>query len=117
MGAESKSFEQVYSENFSYIYNYIYMRVLHKETAEDLCSQTFLNAYTHFDSYDPAKAGVRTWLCTIARNLTTNYMTSSSVRLSEAPSHGVPGVVYDRVNKGSKAYMALAAEFLARNES
>ena len=40
-----------------------------------------------------------------------------SVRLSEAPSHGVPGVVYDRVNKGSKAYMALAAEFLARNES
>ena len=84
MGAESKSFEQVYSENFSYIYNYIYMRVLHKETAEDLCSQTFLNAYTHYDSYDPAKAGVRTWLCTIARNLTTNYMTSSSVRLSEA---------------------------------
>ena len=40
-----------------------------------------------------------------------------SVRLSEAPSHGVPGVVYDRVNKGSKAYMALAAEFLARNEA
>ncbi|MDO4990176.1 MAG: ParA family protein [Eubacteriales bacterium] len=40
-----------------------------------------------------------------------------SVRLSEAPSHGVPGVVYDRVNKASKAYMALAAEFLARNES
>ena len=40
-----------------------------------------------------------------------------SVRLSEAPSHGVPGVVYDRTNKGSKAYMALAAEFLARNET
>ena len=39
-----------------------------------------------------------------------------SVRLSEAPSHGLPGVVYDRVNKGSKAYMALAAEFLKRNE-
>jgi chromosome partitioning protein len=39
-----------------------------------------------------------------------------SVRLSEAPSHGLPGVVYDRVNRGSKAYMALAVEFLARNE-
>ncbi len=37
-----------------------------------------------------------------------------SVRLSEAPSHGLPGVVYDRVNRGSKAYMALAVEFLAR---
>ena len=75
-------FEQVYSENFSYIYNYIYMRVVHKETAEDLCSQTFLNAFSHYDSYDETKAGVRTWLCTIARNLTTNYMTSSSVRLN-----------------------------------
>ena len=40
-----------------------------------------------------------------------------SVRLSEAPSHGIPGVVYDRVNRGSKAYMALAAEFIRRCES
>ena len=39
-----------------------------------------------------------------------------SVSLSEAPSHGLPGVVYDRVNKGSKGYLALAEEFLARNE-
>ena len=33
-----------------------------------------------------------------------------SIRLSEAPSHGQP-----RVNRGSKAYMALAVEFLARS--
>ena len=45
-----------------------------------------------------------------------NTVIPRSVRLSEAPSHGLPGVVYDRVNKGSKAYMALAAEFLAKNE-
>ena len=38
-----------------------------------------------------------------------------SVRLSEAPSHGVPGVVYDRVNRGSKAYMALAEEFIGKS--
>ena len=38
-----------------------------------------------------------------------------SVRISEAPSHGQPGVIYDRVNRGSKAYMALAVEFLARS--
>ena len=39
-----------------------------------------------------------------------------SVRLSEAPSHGIPGVVYDRVNRGSRAYMTLAEEFLRRNQ-
>ncbi len=39
-----------------------------------------------------------------------------SIRLSEAPSHGIPGVAYDRFNKGSKGYMALADEFLRRSE-
>ena len=37
-----------------------------------------------------------------------------SIRLSEAPSHGIPGVVYDRANRGSRAYMALAEEFISR---
>ncbi len=39
-----------------------------------------------------------------------------SIRLSEAPSHGLPGVVYDKSNKGSRAYLALAEEFAARCE-
>ena len=38
-----------------------------------------------------------------------------SIRLSEAPSHGIPGVSYDKYNKGSKAYMAPAEEFIARS--
>ena len=37
-----------------------------------------------------------------------------SVRLSEAPSHGKPGVAYDRIGKGSRAYVKLSEEFLAR---
>jgi chromosome partitioning protein len=39
---------------------------------------------------------------------------SRSVRLSEAPSHGVPGVFYDRKSRGAEEYQELAAEFLAR---
>ena len=39
-----------------------------------------------------------------------------SVRLSEAPSHGIPGVVYDKANKGSRAYLDLAREFVRRCE-
>ena len=37
-----------------------------------------------------------------------------SVRLSEAPSHGKPGVAYDKIGKGSRAYIKLAEEFLRR---
>ncbi len=37
-----------------------------------------------------------------------------NVRLSEAPSHGLPALLYDSRCAGSEAYMALAREFLAR---
>ena len=37
-----------------------------------------------------------------------------NVRLSEAPSHAVPALIYDRTSSGSLAYQRLAAELLAR---
>lgn len=37
-----------------------------------------------------------------------------NVRLSEAPSHGLPALVYDHSCAGSRAYMALARELIAR---
>ncbi|WP_439532652.1 ParA family protein [Polymorphobacter sp.] len=37
-----------------------------------------------------------------------------NVRLSEAPSHGLPGLVYDSRCAGSEAYVELAREVLAR---
>ena len=38
-----------------------------------------------------------------------------NVRLSEAPSHGVPVSVYDPLSRGAEAYEALAKEFLSKN--
>ena len=35
-----------------------------------------------------------------------------NVRLSEAPSHGVPVLIYDKTCLGSKSYFAFAEEFL-----
>ena len=37
-----------------------------------------------------------------------------NVRLSEAPSHGLPALVYDHSCAGSKAYMGLARELIGR---
>ena len=37
-----------------------------------------------------------------------------NVRLSEAPSHAVPALIYDRSSSGSLAYQRLAGELLAR---
>jgi chromosome partitioning protein len=38
-----------------------------------------------------------------------------NVRLAEAPSHGLPVVQYDRLSRGSVAYMALAGELKRRH--
>ena len=37
-----------------------------------------------------------------------------NVRLAEAPSFGLPGVLYDKSSKGALAYQTLGVEFLKR---
>jgi chromosome partitioning protein len=39
-----------------------------------------------------------------------------NVRLAEAPSHGLPGTVYDPQSSGARAYLALAVEMLWRDK-
>lgn len=39
-----------------------------------------------------------------------------NIRLGEAPSHGVPVILYDARSRGAEAYIALAKEFLAREQ-
>ena len=41
-------------------------------------------------------------------------MIPRNVRLSEAPSHGVPALIYDHRCSGSEAYMGLARELIGR---
>jgi chromosome partitioning protein len=40
-----------------------------------------------------------------------------NVRLAEAPSHGLPALLYDRTSSGAMAYLALAGEMLRRDEA
>ncbi|MFN5875922.1 MAG: ParA family protein, partial [Ignavibacteria bacterium] len=40
---------------------------------------------------------------------------SRNVRLSEAPSHGKPALLYDASSMGAQNYLALATEILAKN--
>ena len=37
-----------------------------------------------------------------------------NIRLGEAPSHGIPAILYDVKSRGSEAYLALAKELLSR---
>ncbi|MCL2408574.1 MAG: AAA family ATPase [Oscillospiraceae bacterium] len=70
---------------------------------------TMFDARTNFSSQVAAEIkkflGDKTYKIAIPRN----------VRLSEAPSHGVPITVYDRHSRGSLAYIELAKEFRRQN--
>ena len=47
-------------------------------------------------------------------NLVFETVIPRNVRLSEAPSHGLPALIYDHRCVGSEAYMALARELIGR---
>ncbi len=40
-----------------------------------------------------------------------------NVRLAEAPSHGMPGLIYDPTSRGAQAYIAFAQEVIARSRA
>jgi len=61
-----------FEEYYPMIYNYIYYRVLHRETAEDLTSDVFYKALAFAASFDKRKASYKTWLFTIAHNIVVN---------------------------------------------
>lgn len=45
-----------------------------------------------------------------------HHIVPRNVKLSEAPSHGVPGIVYDPRSSGAMAYLGLAKEVLKREK-
>lgn len=70
---KEKEFENVYNQYFLKIYHYIRRHTLNDQDAEDLASDVFLSVYRHFDSFDPTKAKMSTWIFVIAKNRLKNY--------------------------------------------
>ena len=49
------------------------------------------------------------------KHLVYDAVIQRNVRLDEAPSHGIPVILYDAASTGSRCYMDCATEFLRRN--
>jgi RNA polymerase sigma-70 factor, ECF subfamily len=64
---DSEAFGRLYDRHVRTIYDFIYYKTRHKETAEDLTSQTFFKALKNISSVDPDRAIV-SWLYKIAHN-------------------------------------------------
>jgi RNA polymerase sigma-70 factor (ECF subfamily) len=62
------------------IVNFIYASVRSTEDANDLAQETFMRAYAHLRTFNPAIAKFSTWLYQIARNVARTHLGKESRR-------------------------------------
>ena len=66
-------FEEVYNSQYFNVFRYVRKRVSDQQDAEDLVSDVFLYCYSNYDTYDPEKSGLSTWLYLVVNSRLKNY--------------------------------------------
>ncbi len=61
-------FDTLYDAYLQRIYDFIYFKTHHRQTAEDLASQVFFSLVENIDSFDSRKGVFAAWIFRIARN-------------------------------------------------
>lgn len=87
---DTASFGQIYDAYIGKIYSFLYYRVSHKPTAEDLTSLTFFKALDRISTFDPSKGTFQSWLYQIARNSMIDHFRvhKQTLELDEARETG-----------------------------
>ena len=77
---DQQAFSYLY-DNYAAALNGVIFRVVNdREQSEDILQEVFVKIWNHFDSYDPAKGKLFTWLINIARNLSIDTIRSKSFK-------------------------------------
>ncbi len=79
---ESSAFGQLYSHYQPKIYRFVYLKVGHREEAEDITHQVFLNAWQKIESYKFKELPFGAWVYRIARNRIIDHYRTKKNNLS-----------------------------------
>lgn len=72
----AEAFEELYQKYFDQIFGAVYMRTHHRQTAEEIVSQTWLQALQKLHTFKSSKGSFAAWLHRIARNLVIDHYRS-----------------------------------------
>ncbi|MBM9577707.1 sigma-70 family RNA polymerase sigma factor [Leptospira sp. 201903070] len=61
-------FDELYSKNYDKIFRFLLGKGASQEEAEEVCQETFIKVLHHWESFDPSKGNVSSWMITIAKN-------------------------------------------------
>lgn len=73
---KEKGFTYIFETYYKRVYNFIYYRVFHQYTAEDLTSQVFEKVMVKISTYDESRSPFEVWLFAISRNVVNDYFRS-----------------------------------------
>lgn len=74
---DSQAFAKLYDAYVRQIYDFIYYKTHHKETAEDLTSDTFMRALERIGQFESGRP-LKPWLYRIAQNIVIDHYRKSS---------------------------------------
>lgn len=77
-----EKFGELYDAYIRKIYDFIYYKTHHKETAEDIASAVFLKAFEKIKSYDCAKGSFSSWVYQIARNSVIDHYRTKKIAVN-----------------------------------
>lgn len=81
---DAEAFAQLYDRYVDQTFGYIYRRVGHRQTAEDLTGDVFLRAYRRLGSFEWQGVDLGAWIMTIARNRVHDHFKSAKFRLERS---------------------------------
>ncbi|WP_112604677.1 RNA polymerase sigma factor [Micromonospora noduli] len=111
---DAEAFGQVYDHYADQVFRFIYRRVLDRQVAEDLTSETWLRALRNLAAFSRPGGDFSAWVTTIARNLTINHLQAHQRR--ERPVAEVHDLVPtgDAAGPEAAAVQRLTSEALAK---
>jgi RNA polymerase sigma-70 factor (ECF subfamily) len=88
----AKAFEQVYTENFASVRNFLGIYLRNASTVDDVAQETFLQFWQRPTRFDPARSTLKTYLLGIARKRAADWWRHHQPEAAPAPEVANSGV-------------------------